>query len=121
MAWAVSALGGNTLYSDWGSAMSAQYGSGWYKGGKRQKAAESQAQADWKKDRELQDKEFNVLAGATKTVNYGSAITNPSDVSGVELTIEEEQAKAALALQEEEELLGQRLTGLGGTSLFGAL
>lgn len=77
-------------------------------------------QARYNKDRAIQNAEFNALKNATKTVNYGSAITNPSDVSG-EVTTEEQQAQAALATQEEEELLGKRMQSMGSTSLFRGL
>lgn len=77
-------------------------------------------QNKYAKDREIQGKEFNALKDKVKTVNYGSAITNPSDPSG-ELTTEEQQAAANLALQEEEELLGKRMSTLGSASLLGVL
>ena len=120
MAWATSVKGGDTYYSSWATAMADQYGAKWYKGGKRQKRAERAAQAEWQKDRELQNKEFEQLKGSTaKTVNYGSAITDISNVSGDVLTTEEEQIRAAAALQEEDELLGTRLGMLGVGSLKG--
>lgn len=77
-------------------------------------------QARYNRDRAIQTAEFKALKDATKTVNYGSSITNPSDVSG-ETTTEEQQAQAALAVQEEEELLGQRMQSMGSTSLFRGL
>ena len=120
MAWATSVKGGDTYYSSWATAMADQDGAKWYKGGKRQKRAERAAQAEWQKDRELQNKEFEQLKGSTaKTVNYGSAITDISNVSGDVLTTEEEQIRAAAALQEEDELLGARLGMLGVGSLKG--
>ena len=120
MAWATSVKGGDTYYSSWATAMADQYGAKWYKGGKRQKRAERAAQAEWQKDRELQNKEFEQLKGSTaKTVNYGSAITDISNVSGDVLTTEEEQIRAAAALQEADELLGTRLGMLGGGGLKG--
>lgn len=120
MAWATSVKGGDTYYATWNDAMADQYGANWYKGGKRQKRAERAAQAEWQKDRELQNKEFEKLKGSTaKTVNYGSAITDISNISGDVLTTEEEQIRAAAALQEEEELLGTRLGMLGVGSLKG--
>lgn len=120
MAWATSVKGGDKYYSSWATAMADQYGADWYKGGKRQKRAERAAQAEWQKDRELQNKEFEQLKGSTaKTVNYGSAITDISNVSGDVLTTEEEQIRAAAALQEEDELLGARLGMLGVGSLKG--
>lgn len=120
MAWATSVKGGDTYYSNWATAMADQYGPKWYKGGKRQKRAERAAQAEWQKDRELQNKEFEQLKGSTaKTVNYGSAITDISNVSGDVLTTEEEQIRAAAALQEEDELLGTRLGMLGVGGLKG--
>ena len=120
MAWATSVKGGDKYYSSWATAMADQYGADWYKGGKRQKRAERAAQAEWQKDRELQNKEFEQLKGSTaKTVNYGSAITDISNVSGDVLTTEEEQIRAAAALQEEDELLGTRLGMLGVGGLKG--
>ena len=120
MAWATSVKGGDKYYSSWATAMADQYGADWYKGGKRQKRAERAAQAEWQKDRELQNKEFEQLKGSTaKTVNYGSAITDISNVSGDVLTTEEEQIRAAAALEEEDELLGTRLGMLGVGSLKG--
>lgn len=120
MAWATSVKGGDTYYYSWAAAMADQYGAKWYKGGKRQKRAESAAQAEWQKDRELQNKEFEQLKGSTaKTVNYGSAITDISNISGDVLTTEEERIRAAAALQEEDELLGARLGMLGVGSLKG--
>ena len=120
MAWATSVKGGDTYYATWHDAMVDQYGAGYYKGGKRQKAAERAARDAWLKDRELQNKEFEKLKGSVaQTVNYGSAITDISNVSGDVLTTEEEQIRAAAALQEEEELLGTRLGMLGVGSLKG--
>ena len=120
MAWATSVKGGDKYYSSWSAAMADQYGAKWYKGGKRQKRAERAAQAEWQKDRELQNKEFEKLKGSVaQTVNYGSAITDISNVSGDVLTTEEEQIRAAAALQEEDELLGARLGMLGVGSLKG--
>ena len=120
MAWATSVKGGDTYYATWNDAMVDQYGAKWYKGGKRQKRAERAAQAEWQKDRELQNKEFEKLKGSVaQTVNYGSAITDISNVSGDVLTTEEEQIRAAAALQEEEDLLGARLGMLGVGSLKG--
>ena len=120
MAWATSVKGGDKYYSSWETAMADQYGAKWYKGGKRQKRAERAAQAEWQKDRELQNKEFEQLKGSTaKTVNYGSAITDISNISGDVLTTEEEQIRAAAALQEEDELLGTRLGMLGVGGLKG--
>ena len=75
----------------------------------------------YSRDRMIQDEEFNTLKNRVKTVNYGSAITNPSDVSGNVATTEEQQIAAALALEEEEELLGQRNSTLGSTSLLKGL
>ena len=120
MAWATSVKGGDTYYATWHDAMVDQYGAKYYKGGKRQKRAERAARDAWQKDRELQNKEFEKLKGSTaKTVNYGSAITDISNVSGDVLTTEEEQIRAAAALQEEDELLGTRLGMLGVGSLKG--
>lgn len=118
--WATEVRAGDKYYSSWAAAMSDQYGPKWYKGGKRQKKAERAAQAEWQKDRDLQKAEFEKLKGSTaKTFNYGSAITDISNVSGEIMTTEEEQIKAALALEEEEELLGARMGMLGGTALKG--
>ena len=75
----------------------------------------------YSRDRTIQNEEFNTLKNRVKTVNYGSAITNPSDVSGNVATTEEQQIAAALALEEEEELLGQRNSTLGSTSLLKGL
>lgn len=120
MVWAIEAKAGDKYYSGWFDAMYDQYGPKWYKGGKRQKAAEKAAFYGWQKDRDLQKAEFDKLKGSTaKTVNYGSAITDISNVSGDVLTTEEEQIRAAAALQEEDELLGTRLGMLGGTTLKG--
>ena len=120
MAWATEVRAGDKYYSSWETAMADQYGAKWYKGGKRQKRAERAAQAEWQKDRELQNKEFEKLKGSVaQTVNYGSAITDISNVSGDVLTTEEEQIRAAAALQEEEDLLGARLGMLGVGSLKG--
>ena len=120
MAWATEVRAGDKYYSSWETAMADQYGAKWYKGGKRQKAAERAAQAEWQKDRDLQKDEFEKLKGSTaKTVNYGSAITDISNISGDVLTTEEEQIRAAAALQEEEELLGTRLGMLGVGGLKG--
>lgn len=120
MAWATSVKGGDTYYATWHDAMVDQYGRKYYKGGKRQKRAERAARAEWEKERELQNKEFEQLKGSTaKTVNYGSAITDISNVSGDVLTTEEEQIRAAAALEEEEELLGTRLGMLGVGGLKG--
>ena len=117
MAWATSVKGGDTYYATWHDAMVSQYGRKYYKGGKRQKRAESAARDAWQKERELQNAEFEQLKGSTtKTVNYGSAITDISNVSGDVLTTEEEQIRAAAALEEEEDLLGARfgMLGVGG-------
>lgn len=75
----------------------------------------------YSRDRTIQAEEFNALKNRVKTVNYGAAITNPSDVSGDVSTTEEQQIAAALALEEEEELLGQRNSALGSTSLLKGL
>ena len=120
MAWATSVKGGDKYYSGWATAMADQYGPKWYRGGKRQKAAEKAAFYEWQKDRDLQKTEFDKLKGSTaKTVNYGSAITDISNVSGDVLTTEEEQIRAAAALEEEDELLGTRLGMLGVGGLKG--
>ena len=120
MAWATSVKGGDTYYATWHDAMVDQYGAKYYKGGKRQKRAERAARDAWQKDRELQNKEFEKLKGSVaQTVNYGSAITDISNVSGDVLTTEEEQIRAAAALQEEDELLGTRLGMLGVGGLKG--
>lgn len=120
MAWATEVRAGDKYYSSWETAMADQYGAKWYKGGKRQKKAEKAAQAEWQKDRDLQKAEFEKLKGSSaKTVNYGTAITDISNLSGEVMTTEEEQIKAALALEEEEELLGARMGMLGGTALKG--
>ena len=120
MAWATSVRGGDTYYATWHDAMVDQYGAEYYKGGKRQKRAERAARDAWQKDRELQNKEFEKLKGSTaKTVNYGSAITDISNISADVLTTEEEQIRAAAALQEEDELLGTRLGMLGVGGLKG--
>ena len=120
MAWATSVKGGDTYYATWHDAMVDQYGRKYYKGGKRQKRAERAARKDWEKERELQNKEFEQLKGSVaQTVNYGSAITDISNVSGDVLTTEEEQIRAAAALQEEDELLGTRLGMLGVGGLKG--
>lgn len=120
MAWATSVKGGDTYYATWHDAMVDQYGAKYYKGGKRQKKAERAARSEWEKERELQNKEFEQLKGSTaKTVNYGSAITDISNISGDVLTTEEEQIRAAAALQEEDELLGARLGMLGVGGLKG--
>lgn len=120
MVWAIEAKAGDKYYSGWLDAMADQYGPKWYKGGKRQKAAEKAAFYGWQKDRDLQKAEFDKLKGSTaKTVNYGSAITDLSNVSGDVLTTEEEQIRAAAALQEEDELLGTRLGMLGVGGLKG--
>lgn len=118
--WATSVSGGDKYYATWHDAMVDQYGAKYYKGGKRQKRAESAARAEWEKERELQKKEFEQVKGASaQTVNYGSAITDLSNISGEVLTTEEEQMRAALALQEEEELLGTRMGMLGTGGLKG--
>lgn len=120
MAWATEVKETGKYYATWHDAMVDQYGAKYYKGGKRQKRAESAARAEWEKERELQKKEFEQLKGASaQTVNYGSAITDLSNVSGDVLTTEEEQMRAALALQEEEELLGTRMGMLGTGGLKG--
>lgn len=120
MAWATEVRAGDKYYSSWGAVMTDQYGPKWYKGGKRQKEAERAAQAEWGKDRELQKVEFEKLKGSTaKTFNYGSAITDISNISGNVLTTEEEQIRAAAALKEEEDLLGTRLGILGVGGLKG--
>lgn len=75
----------------------------------------------YSRDRMIQNEEFNALKNRVKTVNYGTAITNPSDVSGNVSTTEEQQIAATLALEEEEELLGQRNSTLGSTSLLKGL
>lgn len=75
----------------------------------------------YNRDRMIQEEEFKTLKNAVKTVNYGSAITNPSDVSGNVKTTEEQQIAAALALEEEEDLLGQRGGTLGSGSLLKGL
>lgn len=114
MAWAVSVNPSDKYYATWHDAMVDQYGSKYYKGGKRQKRAESAAREAWEKDRELQETEFNALkSGQTKTVDYGSA------ASDGEMTTEEERLRAELALEEEEQLLGMRLGMLGKSSLSG--
>jgi hypothetical protein len=107
----------DNYYKDWSSALWGTFGLAGYKSaGSRGRAYLALDRLAWDKDRELQKKEFEALG--TKTVNYGSAITNPADVSG-EVTTEEQQAASLAALEEEDELLGKRLNTLGSTSLVG--
>lgn len=119
--WASGPVGGDTYYKDYASA---SYGANpWAWHGKKvgnmmQFWLESNA---WQKDRSIQKEEFENLKNRVKTVSYGSAVTNPSDVSGDVATTEEQQIAAALALEEEEELLGQRGGSLGSGSLFKGL
>lgn len=119
--WASGPVGGDTYYKDYASA---SYGANpWAWHGKKvgnmmQFWLESNA---WQKDRSIQKEEFENLKNRVKTVSYGSAVTNPSDVSGNVATTEEQQIAAALALEEEEELLGQRGGSLGSGSLFKGL
>lgn len=114
MALTDSAMG-NKYFSSWGDAMYSIFGPVMFKGGTIGRLVQNDLAA-YNKDRELQKKEFEALG--LKTVNYGSAITNPADVSG-EVTTEEQQAASLAALEEENELLGKRLNTLGSTSLVG--
>ena len=106
--------------------MDAATKSGWFplgfaKAGSLGRALLRNDMQTYSRDRMIQEEEFNTLKNRVKTVNYGSAITNPSDVSGNVATTEEQQIAAALALEEEEELLGQRNSTLGSTSLLKGL
>lgn len=107
----------DNYYKDWNSALGGIWGLAGYRAagslGRKYLAMDRFA---WEKDRELQQKEFEALQ--TKTVNYGSAITNLANVSG-EVTTEEQRAASLAALEEEEELLGKRVGSLGSTSLMG--
>lgn len=70
--------------------------------------------ADWNKDRELQNKEFEVLKqNDVKTANYSNAISNSE--------LDSDRARAQAALEEEQRLLGRRLQSMGSTSLLGGL
>ena len=113
---------GGTYSKDW---MDAAAKTGWLLGyrnaGSLGRAMIASDISKYTRDRMIQKEEFDALKNAVKTVNYGTAITNPSDVSGSVATTEEQQVAAALALEQEEELLGQRGGTLGSGSLFKGL
>ena len=68
----------------------------------------------WNKDRELQNKEFEVLKqNDVKTTNYSNAVSNSE--------LDSDRARAQAALDEEQRLLGKRLLSMGSTSLLGGL
>lgn len=113
---------GRQYSSNW---MDAARQSGWLlgfaKAGSLGRAMLMNDMQKYSRDRMIQAEEFNALKNRVKTVNYGAAITNPSDVSGNVSTTEEQQAAAVMALEEEEELLGQRNSTLGSGSLLKGL
>lgn len=107
--------GGDTYYKDYASA---SYGADpWAWHGKKVGNKIQFWLDNWSylQDRDRQNAEFNALANRTKTVNYGSSISN--GVMSGEAGDELQREKATLALNDEE----NRLNGLGNTQLIGGL